>query len=73
MPTISSSSRPALGDAFDGVVHQRARQAVDRGLRIVLADRDQISVLLLHLDAVGQRRVQLALRTLDGNHVAVQS
>ena len=44
-------SRPTLGDAINGIVHQGARQAVHRRLRIVLADRDQVAVVLLHLDA----------------------
>ena len=63
-------ARPALGDAFDGVVHQRARQSVNRGLRIVLAHGDEVSVFLLHLDAGGKSRVQLALRPLHQYRVA---
>ena len=50
MPTISSSRGPALGDAFDGVVDQRAGKPVHRGLRIVLADGEQRAILLLDLD-----------------------
>ena len=59
-------ARPALGDAFDGVVDQRPRQPMHRGLRIVLADRHQVAVLLLDLDAGGQMGIQFALGTLHG-------
>ena len=39
---------PALGDTFDRVVDQGAGQSMNSGLRVVLADRDQVAVLLLH-------------------------
>ena len=41
-----------------------------RGLRIVLANRNQVSVLLFHLDPARERRVQLALRSLHGDYIA---
>ena len=46
-------ARPALGDAFDGVVDQGARQAMHRRLRIVFADRHQVAVFLLDLMPAG--------------------
>src|SRR5580692_3160495 len=61
---------PPVGDALDGVVDQGARQAMDSGLRVVLADGDDVPVFLLHLDSGRQRRVQFALGALDQNGVA---
>src|ERR1700686_905172 len=61
---------PSLGDTFDGVVDQRARQAMDSGLGIVFAYREEMPILLLDFNARGQLSVQLALRTLHGNSVA---
>src|SRR6202041_823588 len=54
-------TRPALGDAFDGVVNQGSRQPMYRGLRIILANRNQIPVSLFDDDAGRKSRVQLAL------------
>src|SRR5450432_1250359 len=61
---------PAAGYAFDGVVYQSTREAVNRCLRIILTDCDEMSVLLLDLDSGGQRCIELALRSLDRNCVA---
>jgi len=43
---------------------------VDRRLRIVLADRDDVSILLLNLDAGRQSRIQFALRSLHQDRIA---
>ena len=61
---------PALGDAFDRVVDQRPRQAMHRGLRVVLPQGHQIAILLLHADTRRQLRIQLALGALHGHGVA---
>ena len=42
-----------------------------RGLRIILADGDQVPILLFHLDAGRERRIQLALRTLNEHRIAI--
>ena len=63
-------ARPAPGNAFDGVVDQGARQSMDRGLGIILPNRDQMPILLFHLNAARQQRFQFALGTLHGNRVA---
>jgi hypothetical protein len=42
---------------------------MDRGLRIVLADRHQVTVLLLHANAARQLGIQLALGPLHVDHV----
>src|ERR1051325_6689025 len=55
---------PALGDAFDSVVHQSAGEAVNGSLRIVVADGEQFAIFLFHADAAGKRSLQLALGTL---------
>src|SRR5215471_12455146 len=52
-------ARPTLGHAFDRVVDQGARQAVQRRLRIILANGNDVSIFLLGLDARRQCRVQL--------------
>src|ERR1700674_1496743 len=62
---------PSFGDAFDGVVDQGAGQTMDSGLGIIFAHRQEMPVLLLYFDSRGQLRVQLALRTLHGNRVAL--
>src|SRR5437870_3967788 len=58
---------PALGHTFNGVVDQSAGQAMKSGLRVIVADRHQMAVLLLHTDARGQLRVQFALGALHGD------
>ena len=63
-------ARPAFGDALNRVVDQSARQPVQRRLRIVLANRDDDSVLLLDRNAGWQLRIQLALRPLHRDGVA---
>src|SRR5436309_1770490 len=60
---------PAFGDTFHGVIHQGASQSMHSGLGIVLANRDQIAVLLFHTNAARKRRVQLALGPLHSDDV----
>ena len=54
----------AIGDAGDGVGHQRARQAVELAQRLVVADqaRRELAVGQGEGDARRQRLTQLALR-----------
>src|SRR6266550_6924477 len=61
---------PAFGNTFHGVVHQRASQAMDSGLGVVLANRYQTAVLLFHTNAARKRSVQLSLRPLHGDNIA---
>ena len=64
-------ARPSPGDAFHRIVDQRARQAMQRRLGIILAGGDQVAIFLLHGDAGGNARLQLALGSLHGDHVAL--
>jgi hypothetical protein len=41
------------------------------GLRVVFANRHQVSILLLDSDAGGKLRIQLALGPLHGNRAAL--
>src|ERR1700678_2465881 len=61
---------PAPGHAFHRVVHQSSRQTVHRGLRIILANREQMSIFLFDNDASGQSRIQLAFRPLNQHSIA---
>src|SRR5712692_1315619 len=72
IPTISSSLVQPLVTPSTALFTS-ARQSVNRRLRIVLAQREQVAILLLHLDAGGKRRVQLAFRSLDLYCVAVKT
>ena len=62
---------PAGGDAGDGVEDQRASEAVEPGLRVVLTLDDQLAVLLDQRDALRDQRAHLALGAFDENGVAV--
>jgi hypothetical protein len=44
---------------------------MDGGLRVVFADGNQGSILLLDSDAGGKLRIELALRPLHGNRAAL--
>jgi hypothetical protein len=50
---------------------QGASQTVHRGLRVVLANGNQVAILLLHLDAARQSSIQFAFWALDGNYIAL--
>ena len=63
-------SSPPFGDAFDRVVDKCAGQSVQRRLRIVFAQRDEVAVLLLDLDSARHHGVQLALGSLHRDRVA---
>ena len=71
MPTMSSSLRPALGDALHRVEDQRARQPVHRGVLVVVAVHVQNAVLGFERDALGDQRRDLALGAFDQNRVAL--
>src|SRR5713226_4133025 len=61
---------PPPGYAFYGVVHQGTCESVHRSLRIIVADSDQMAVLLLHADTAWEGRVQLALGSLQSDGIA---
>src|SRR5689334_22164734 len=57
-------TRPALGDAFNGVVDQRARQAMHGRMIVILAIGDKVAVLLDELNALREPGFQRALGAL---------
>ena len=61
---------PTLGDALDGIVDQCACEAMNRGLRIILANRQQVAILLLDLNAPRQFGIQFALGSLHQDRIA---
>ena len=63
--------RPAVGDAFDGVEDERAGEAVEGGLLVVLALDDEWPSFCDEGDAAGKQRGDLALGAFDEDGVAV--
>ena len=62
--------RPAFCYAFDSIVHQRAREAVDGSLRVILTDREEMPVLLLYSNPSRNRSIEFPLGPLDLNDIA---
>ena len=70
MPTISSSRVQPLVTPSYRIVHQRARQPMDSGLRIVFANRQQLAIFLFQADAGGYQRIHFPLGPLYSSDIA---
>ena len=62
--------RPAFCYTFDSIVYQRACEAVNSRLRVILTDREEMPILLLNLDSRRNGCIEFPLGSLDLNYIA---
>ena len=67
----SAIGRMVANDPFNRVIHQSASQPVQRRLRIILAQRNNVAVLLLHANPARNNSIDLALRPLHRDRIAL--